>query len=88
MRHLKLADKDKADLIQQLLEFIKHDASLKHKLVAIRDILDHAPKKQEFIMVGDSGELDPEVRVYIQKQLWLRECPYLDLRSDSSRLSN
>lgn len=63
MRHLKSADSDKLNLIDSLFDFIKPDASRKHKLAVIENILTNAPIKQQFIMVGDSGELDPEVRI-------------------------
>ncbi|CAF4066318.1 unnamed protein product [Adineta steineri] len=61
MRHLKLVGPDKYDLIKKILDFAKQDASQKHKLRVIQDILDHAPVTQQFTMVGDSGELDPEI---------------------------
>jgi phosphatidate phosphatase APP1 len=63
MRHLKLIDSDKYKLIKKIIEFVKHDASQIHKLTVIKHILDHAPLTQEFVMVGDSGELDPEVKM-------------------------
>lgn len=62
MRHLKLVREEKRELIKHLKEFSKPESSKKHKLIVIKDILEHAPLTQEFIMVGDSGELDPEVR--------------------------
>ena len=63
MRHLKLVGSGKYDLIKKIIDFIQHDASQKHKLIVIQNILDHAPITQQFVMVGDSGELDPEVRI-------------------------
>jgi len=69
MRHLKLVSPDTVDLITQILAFVHHNASRIHKLLVIKDILDHAPKTQEFIMVGDSGELDPEVRIRTVKDI-------------------
>jgi phosphatidate phosphatase APP1 len=67
MRHLKLSSSDKYQLIRKFKEFIKHDASQTHKLNVINDIFDHAPITQQFVMVGDSGELDPEVRINNQQ---------------------
>ena len=62
MRHLKLVSTDKYNLAKKVIDFIGHEASQTHKLTAIESILEHAPSTQQFIMVGDSGELDPEVR--------------------------
>ncbi|CAF0900859.1 unnamed protein product [Rotaria sordida] len=61
MRHLKLADSDKLNLINSIIDFVKHDASRKHKISVIENILTYASIKQKFVMVGDSGELDPEI---------------------------
>ncbi|CAF3040998.1 unnamed protein product [Rotaria sp. Silwood2] len=61
MRHLKLAGPDKINLIKSIMDFVKHDGSEKHKTAVIENILTYAPIKQQFIMVGDSGELDPEI---------------------------
>jgi phosphatidate phosphatase APP1 len=63
MRHLKLVGSDKYDLITKIIDFLQHDASQKHKLIVIQNILDNAPITQQFVMVGDSGELDPEVGI-------------------------
>jgi phosphatidate phosphatase APP1 len=71
MRHLKLVSSAKYDLIRQIIDFVEHDASQKHKLTVIQNILDHAPKTQQFIMVGDSGELDPEVRMNKLKIIYI-----------------
>jgi phosphatidate phosphatase APP1 len=62
MRHLKLVDSDKLNLIAKLQEFIEHTGSQTHKLGAITTLLKLSPSTQRFIMVGDSGEFDPEVR--------------------------
>ncbi len=62
MRHLKLVGSDKYELFKKIRDFVQHDASQIHKLTVINNILDYAPIHQQFIMVGDSGELDPEVR--------------------------
>jgi len=62
MRHLKLISSDKYNLITKIIDFAKHDASKIHKLTVIKEIFNYAPLTQEFIMVGDSGELDPEVK--------------------------
>jgi phosphatidate phosphatase APP1 len=62
MRHLKLIGSDKYNLIKKIIDFAKHNASQTHKLTTIKGIFDHAPTTQQFVMVGDSGELDPEVR--------------------------
>jgi phosphatidate phosphatase APP1 len=62
MRHLKLVSSEKYQLISKVLDFAKRADSQKHKLHAIDWILRHAPINQQFVMVGDSGELDPEVR--------------------------
>jgi hypothetical protein len=70
MRHLKLVSPAKYDLVKQIIDFAKHDASQKHKLLVIENILDHAPKTQQFVMVGDSGELDPEVKIHKLKILF------------------
>jgi len=63
MRHLKLVGSDKYNLIKKIIEFAQHNASQTHKLTVIKTILDHAPSTQQFFMVGDSGELDPEVKI-------------------------
>ena len=62
MRHLKLVDSDQFQLVSKVLDFAKREASQLHKLEAINWILKHAPANQRFTLVGDSGELDPEVR--------------------------
>ncbi len=59
MRHLKLVGSDKSQLIAKIFEFTQHSSSQNHKLTVIKAILDHAPSTQDFIMVGDSGEVDP-----------------------------
>jgi phosphatidate phosphatase APP1 len=64
MRHLKLVDSNKYQLITKIFEFTQHASSQNHKLTVIKSILDHAPSTQEFIMVGDSGEVDPEVKLH------------------------
>ncbi|CAF5069770.1 unnamed protein product, partial [Rotaria sp. Silwood1] len=61
MRHLKLAGSDKINLIKSIIDFINHDGSQKHKITVIENIFTYAPIKQQFVMVGDSGELDPEI---------------------------
>ena len=89
MRHLKLVSTEKSLLLLKLSEFIQHEGSRKHKLNVIEDILQHAPIGRRFVMVGDSGELDPEVSVGEEQPLDGRTCG-LDLWSDrsSSRRSN
>ena len=62
MRHLKLVDSDKINLLTGLYNFIKHDSSKRHKINVIETIFNNAPIQHQFIMVGDSGELDPEVK--------------------------
>ncbi|CAF5113628.1 unnamed protein product, partial [Rotaria sp. Silwood1] len=44
-----------------IINFIEHDGSQKHKITVIENIFTYAPIRQQFIMVGDSGELDPEI---------------------------
>ncbi|UJR21916.1 hypothetical protein I4U23_024986 [Adineta vaga] len=61
MRHLKVISPDKYNLVKQLSDFIGHNASQRHKLTVIETILNLAPSTQQFIMVGDSGEFDPEI---------------------------
>ena len=68
MRHLKLIDSDKAQLLTKLLEFTQREASQKHKVAIIKDILRYAPSNQRFVLVGDSGELDPEVYGIIARE--------------------
>lgn len=62
MRHLKLSDSNKTQLITKVIEFAQHQSSQTHKLTAIEEIMKYAPSTQQFVMIGDSGELDPEVR--------------------------
>ena len=61
MRHLKLVDSDKVQLITKVMDFIQRQASQTHKLKMIENIVTRAPSNQRFFLVGDSGELDPEV---------------------------
>ncbi|CAF1380202.1 unnamed protein product [Rotaria magnacalcarata] len=61
MRHLKLVSKEKVNLLKHIIDFVQHDASQRHKVSVIENILTHAPIKQQFTMVGDSGEVDPEI---------------------------
>lgn len=61
MRHLKLVDADKVQLITKVMDFIQPQASKNHKLTMIENIVTGAPSNQRFFLVGDSGELDPEV---------------------------
>jgi hypothetical protein len=85
MRHLKLVDSDKYNLIKKIIDFAQHQASKIHKLAVIKDIFDHAPLTQEFVMIGDSGELDPEVK--INKLKILNHKQYLGLWRNCSNLS-
>jgi phosphatidate phosphatase APP1 len=62
MRHLKLFDEDRSTQITIFKKFIELNASMTHKLLVINHIVRHAPSRQRFILVGDSGELDPEVK--------------------------
>jgi phosphatidate phosphatase APP1 len=62
MRHLKLVTSKKYELMAKIIDFAQRNASQTHKLIAIKNIFDYASINQQFIMIGDSGELDPEVR--------------------------
>ena len=69
MRHLKLSDSNKTHLITKIIEFAQHQSSQTHKLTAVEEILKYAPSTQQFVMIGDSGELDPEVRPVKSRRL-------------------
>jgi len=68
MRHLKLVSSDIYDLMEKMFKFVQHDASQRHKLNVIKNIFHYAPIQRQFIMVGDSGELDPEIYGEIARQ--------------------
>ena len=85
MRHLKLAGVDKLNIIKKIIEFAEHNASQTHKLTAISSIFDYALTTQQFIMVGDSGELDPEVRRGMKERFRVQCC--LDLWRNCSKIS-
>ena len=63
MRHLKLAGGNTGQIITKMWDFIHSAESQEHKLTNIKHIFDHASVSHQFVLVGDSGERDPEVRV-------------------------
>lgn len=60
------------------------DSSMEHKMISIQHVLDLHPKRT-FVLVGDSGEKDPEIYAEIArknpgrvKKIWVRKAPHAD----------
>lgn len=79
------------ETILKLLDLLQggtFDSTFNHKLNTIKQLMDHFPKRQ-FILVGDSGEVDPEVYAQIKNErpMQVKEIRIRDLINDNERHS-
>ena len=60
MKHLSGSIRSPISSLQSLERFVATDGTFDHKVEQIKKIMGHFPART-FILIGDSGERDPEV---------------------------